>query len=109
MKNVIQKNSVLHVVLQGNERNYTNIRIISLIRTKGVEYFKKVGYDVVAKINDKFSRRRKIVKKEIEKSVAKGLKGMLDKILLREANSASCVILYQPKEPKELMKYRRKK
>lgn len=50
-----------------------------------------------------------MVKKEITKSVAKGLKSSLDMVLRAEANTTSCIIFYQPKAPKELTKYRRKK
>lgn len=49
------------------------------------------------------------VKKKVGKLVAKGMKDTLDIVLLSEANTTSCVIFYQPKAPKELMKYRRKK
>lgn len=48
------------------------------------------------------------MKKQVIKSVAKGLKVALDIVLQTEANTASCLIMYQPKEPKELTKYRRK-
>lgn len=62
------------------------------------------------KINDKFLWKGEgMVKKEITKSVAKGMKSTLDMLLRVEANSTSCIIIYQPKAPKELMKYRRKK
>ena len=43
------------------------------------------------------------------KSVAKGMKAALDVVLRTEANTASCLIMYQPKAPKELMNYRRNK
>lgn len=49
------------------------------------------------------------MKKEVTKSVAKGMKAVLDVVLLTEANTASCLIMYQPKAPKELMNYRRNK
>ena len=48
------------------------------------------------------------MKKEVTKSVAKGMKAALDVVLRTEANTASCLIMYQPKAPKELMNYRRK-
>lgn len=50
-----------------------------------------------------------MVKKEITKLAAKGMKNVLDTVLYAESNTASCVIAYQPKAPKEMMKYRRKK
>ena len=46
------------------------------------------------------------MKKEVTKSVAKAA---LDVVLRTEANTASCLIMYQPKAPKELMNYRRNK
>ncbi len=49
------------------------------------------------------------MKQQVTKSMAKGMKAALDIVLRTEANSASCVIIYQPKAPKELMKYRRKR
>lgn len=49
------------------------------------------------------------MKKQIAKSVAKGMKTVLDGVLRTEANTASCAIMYQPKAPKELTKYRRNK
>ena len=39
----------------------------------------------------------------------KGMKAALDVVLRTEANTASCLIMYQPKAPKELMNYRRNK
>lgn len=49
------------------------------------------------------------MKKRVTKSVAKGMKAALDAVLRTEANTASCVIMYQPKAPKELRNYRRNK
>ena len=54
-------------------------------------------------------RREDIMKKRVTKSVAKGMKAALDVVLRTEANTASCLIMYQPKAPKELMNYRRNK
>lgn len=50
-----------------------------------------------------------MIKKEITKLAAKGMKNALDTVLRAEANTTSCSIVYQPKAPKELTKYRRKK
>lgn len=49
------------------------------------------------------------MKKQVTKSVANGIKAALDAVLRTEANTASCAIMYQPKAPKELLKYRRNK
>lgn len=48
-----------------------------------------------------------LAKKKVTKLVAKGMKNALDMILRTEANTASCSIAYQPKAPKELVKYKR--
>lgn len=47
--------------------------------------------------------------KQTKKTVAKGVKNALDMVLRTEANSASCAIMYQPKTPSELKKFRRSK
>lgn len=46
---------------------------------------------------------------KISKNVAKKTAMVLDTFLRADANSASCCIVYQPKAPKELEKYRRTK
>lgn len=47
--------------------------------------------------------------KKVSKTVARGTVLVLNKFLRVDANSASCVIAYQPKAPKELVRYRRMK
>lgn len=47
--------------------------------------------------------------KQITKSAAKGIKSVLEMVLRTEANTASCVLMYQPKEPKEIVKYKKNK
>ena len=37
------------------------------------------------------------MKKQVTKTVAKGMKSALDVVLRTEANTASCLIMYQPK------------
>ena len=49
------------------------------------------------------------MKEELNKSIAKGLKIALDIVLKTEANTTSCLIMYQPKAPKELKNFRRNK
>lgn len=49
------------------------------------------------------------MKKQVERKAAKVMKAALDVVLRTEVNSTSCVIMYQPKAPKELVKYRRNK
>lgn len=44
-----------------------------------------------------------------DKPVAKGVAKLLNNVLNVEANSASCLIAYQPKAPKGLSKFRREK
>jgi cyclic lactone autoinducer peptide len=43
------------------------------------------------------------------KKLAKGIAKVLETTLKVEANSTSCFVMYQPKVPKELSKYRRMK
>lgn len=45
----------------------------------------------------------------ITTKVAKMVKNSLDTVLRTEANTASCVIAYQPKAPKELSAFRKEK
>ena len=47
------------------------------------------------------------MKKQIKESMAKGVKTALDMVLRTEANSTSYCLLYQPKAPEGLRKYRR--
>lgn len=49
------------------------------------------------------------MKGKVSKAVAKGTVSVLNAFLRTDANSASCVIAYQPKAPKELARYRRTK
>lgn len=49
------------------------------------------------------------MKNELSKSIAKGTVSILKAFLHADANSASCIIAYQPKAPKELARYRRTK
>lgn len=45
----------------------------------------------------------------LAKKIAKTTVSTLDKFLKVDANSTSCCIVYQPKAPKELEKFRRNK
>mgnify|MGYP000618038480 CR=1 FL=1 len=45
------------------------------------------------------------MKKEVTKSVAKGMKAALDVVLRTEANTASCLIMYQPKAPRRIRNF----
>lgn len=47
--------------------------------------------------------------KNVSKTVAKATTNVLNTLLRVEANSASCVLFYQPKAPKELARFRREK
>ena len=49
------------------------------------------------------------MKNKLTKRVAKKTVKMLDSFLRMDANSASCCIVYQPKAPKELERYRKTK
>lgn len=45
--------------------------------------------------------------KELSKKATNIILNILNKELERDANSTSCVFLYQPKEPKELMRFKK--
>lgn len=49
------------------------------------------------------------MKGKLSKVVAKGTVSVLNTFLRADANSVSCAIAYQPKAPKELARYRRRK
>lgn len=49
------------------------------------------------------------MKSKLSKTVAKGTLSVLNMFLRADANSAACIIAFQPKAPKELARYRRKK
>lgn len=49
------------------------------------------------------------MKNKVTKSVSKGAVSVLNTFLRADANSASCCMIYQPKAPKELERFRRTK
>jgi len=49
------------------------------------------------------------MKSKIAKSVAKGTASVLNAVLRADANSTYCIIMHQPKAPKDLEKFRRTK
>lgn len=68
-----------------------------------------IYYDKDVKINDNFERGGFAMKEKVSKTVAKKAAKVLNSFLRVDANSASCCIVYQPKAPKELAKFRRQK
>lgn len=44
---------------------------------------------------------------KLSKASARAVASVLEKVLRVEANSASCIVLHQPKTSQELQKYRR--
>ncbi len=46
---------------------------------------------------------------KLSKNMAKKTARLLDSVLKLDANSSSCYVIFQPKAPKELLRYRRKK
>ena len=44
---------------------------------------------------------------KMSKTIAKGTAKVLNTFLKTDANAASCFIMYQPKAPKELSKFRK--
>ena len=49
------------------------------------------------------------MKEKLNKRVAKGAVSVLDAFMRADANSTACCIIYQPKTPKELARFKRKK
>lgn len=49
------------------------------------------------------------MKKNVSKTSAKTVTKVLDRVLRMEANTTSCLFVYQPKAPKELKQFRREK
>lgn len=49
------------------------------------------------------------MKNNLSKNLAKGMVSILNKVLQVEANSASCVIMHQPKAPERLAEFRKTK
>lgn len=47
--------------------------------------------------------------KKVYSTIAKGVVSVLDTFLKVDANSASCIIAYQPKTPKALDRFKKKK
>lgn len=47
--------------------------------------------------------------KTLSQMSAKGVASALEKMLKVEANTTSCGLVYQPKTPKDLQRYRRKR
>lgn len=53
--------------------------------------------------------KEKMMNKKItKKNFVSSLKSMLDSVLKLEANSTSCLVVYEPKQPKKLAKFKRK-
>lgn len=48
----------------------------------------------------------KMEKKNFSKPAAKAVANVLNGVLRMEANSTSCMVVYQPKAPKELARFR---
>lgn len=89
--------------------NYTNLARICSVHLYSIEDVIKMVYDTLVNINDNFERGEEFMKKQVLKSTAKGMKTVLNAALRSEANSASCIIMYQPRAPKELARFRRNK
>ena len=88
---------------------YPNVYINCFFHAKGLVYCIKIVY-YQFEINDNSNREEEnAMKNKVSKSVAKGVVSALNTFLRADANSASCCIIYQPKAPKELARYRRTK
>lgn len=53
-----------------------------------------------------YERRIIIKQNKFSRTVAKAVKHTLKNVLLSDANSTSCMYIYQPKQPKELTRFR---
>lgn len=71
--------------------------------------FDKLFIIICVKINNNLKRGGLVMKGKFSKSVAKKMVSVLNLALRADANSASCVLTYQPEAPKELAKFRRTK
>lgn len=68
-----------------------------------------IGYDVSVVSMANLRKGGIFLKRgTLSKMSAKGIVSVLEKMLKVEANTTSCVYIYQPKTPKDLRKYRRK-
>lgn len=56
---------------------------------------------------DIFVQQKIMKNKEISKKVSKCVTSMLEKALCLEANSTSCIVIFQPKAPEGLEKFRK--
>ncbi len=70
----------------------------------GVEKFIFLNYDNTIKRKEEVGMERNKISEKVAKQVSK----TLNSVLKVEANSTSCVVVYQPKAPKQLDKFRRK-
>lgn len=84
-------------------------------QTKCIDVKSGKEYDASTKIeSSKTARegREKNMKNKtnsISKQAAKVAMNVLDKVLKTEANSASCLLVYQPKTPAELKRFKKSK
>ena len=74
-----------------------------------LDYHIRIYYYAFVKSMIYFDRRNCLLKKNLSKFIAKKTVAVLDAFLTVDANSSSCCIVYQPKAPKELERYRSKK
>lgn len=59
-------------------------------------------------VGEKSKKEIKVkMKKEAVKTVSKKVVSVLDAVLKVEANSTSCWLIYQPKEPKKIDRFKR--
>ena len=80
------------------------------IHVYGVEKGLIIGYifSVVSMVNLKERGGYFLKTRTLSQTSAKGVASMLEKMLRVEANTTSCVYIYQPETPKDLQRYRRK-
>ena len=80
------------------------------VRAGGVDMENGICYDEIAnQIQQKWKENLIKMKKDLKSTTMKTIKGVLDGMLKSEANSTSCMFVYQPKAPEELKKFRKHK
>lgn len=90
-------------------KKYSNNVENYVVHSKGVEKFCEIRYDQCTKSMKNIGKEKMFMEKQKKNIVAKWIKNALDVVLHTEANTVSCVILYQPKAPNGLIKFRRNK
>lgn len=124
LKNVIQNNSLLYVLLLKVLHCFffytlNLLTIFTIFNQKTAIFFLWsffventifIRYYKTVAINDKFNELGGIMKQEkFSKKAAKNVRNILNAFLITDANSTSCIFMYQPKPPNELARFKKSK